>query len=693
MDIQNLCPKCMREVKDPAVKFCPNCGKNLTQKEKIQHQLKPFSMLKNKYLVGEVLGQGGFGITYIGFDTMLEVRVAIKELYPRDFCTRESATTNMVTIYDHENRETVMKWQERFLSEARRLGRCSGLPGVVDVRDFFLENNTAYMVLEYLEGMDLGEYAKRQGGKIPADILLSKIEPVIVALGEVHKQGLIHRDISPDNIRCLHTGQMKLMDFGAARDYASNDEKSLSIMLKRGYAPEEQYRSKGKQGPWTDVYALAATLYKCMTGVTPPEAMDRTRDDELKRPNDLGVGIPVYAENAILKAMAVYAEDRFQSMEEFHSALYGKTNAGQAAERVNTAFVPETDRQVRPTPQYRESVVTKSERKTQNDDRKAPSKKSSSTGKIILGVLCFILCACVGAGGFVLLKSNIKNRAEKTLSDDESKKAPDEDGSTESEETAADESTETEEAASDGNIISGFEVQELDDGTVAIIGYQESEKELVIPEKLGDKMVTVLKKLETDEVKQLTISGSVVAIGEDAVVSNSIKKIILRDGIEKLNDGAFAGCEKLEEVNIPKTIDYIGTSVFPKEFIEKQSESRGIYYVDGIALAIKEDQTEFKWGNNTRGIAGDFWKIFHGSQEIEMDSLQIPDDVVFIGKGAFRCVHANEIHVPETVRKVGKYALGCNADKEPYGDVTIYGAAGSAAEEYASECGIRYETE
>lgn len=662
MDIQNLCPKCMREIKDSAVKFCPNCGKNLTQKEKIQHQLKPFSMLKNKYLVGEVLGQGGFGITYIGFDTMLEVRVAIKELYPRDFCTRESATTNMVTIYDHENRETVMKWQERFLSEARRLGRCSGLPGVVDVRDFFLENNTAYMVLEYLEGMDLGEYAKRQGGKIPADILLSKIEPVIIALGEVHKQGLIHRDISPDNIRCLHTGQMKLMDFGAARDYVSNDEKSLSIMLKRGFAPEEQYRSKGNQGPWTDVYALAATMYKCMTGVTPPEAMDRTRNDELKRPNDLGAGIPEYAENAILKAMAVYAEDRFQSMEEFHSALYGKTN-------------------VEP------------KRPIQNGGKKDSAKKSSSTGKIILGVVCFILCACVGAGGFLLLKSNIKSRTEKTLSDDESKKDPDEDGSTESEETAADESTETEEAASDGNIISGFEVQELDDGTVAIIGYQESEKELVIPEKLGDKMVTVLKKLETDEVKQLTISGSVVAIGEDAVISSSIKKIILRDGIEKLNDGAFAGCEKLEEVNIPKTIDYIGTSVFPKEFIEKQSESRGIYYVDGIALAIKEDQTEFKWGNNTRGIAGDFWKIFHGSQEIEMDSLQIPDDVVFIGKGAFRCVHANEIHVPETVRKVGKYALGCNADKEPYGDVTIYGAAGSAAEEYASECGIRYETE
>ncbi len=331
MDINKICIHCMNETEGMKGSPCPKCGRILGQMGEVTHQLKPYTILQGKYLVGDVLGEGGFGITYIGFDLNLEMKVAIKEFYPNGYAVRESANTSQLTVYAGQNADSVYKWRENFLKEARSLGKCSYLSGVVGVRDFFQENNTAYIVLEYLEGMTLKAYAKSLGGRIGAQSLLPALEPVMAALGEVHRQGLIHRDISPDNIMLLPGGQMKLLDFGAARDYTAGDEKSLSVMLKPGYAPEEQYRSKGKQGPWSDIYAFAGTIYKCLTGVTPPEAMERMRMDELRRPNELGAGLEPSQEEALLKAMSVFAEGRYQTMEEFRSALYAKGAASGAA--------------------------------------------------------------------------------------------------------------------------------------------------------------------------------------------------------------------------------------------------------------------------------------------------------------------------------------------------------------------------
>lgn len=321
MDYNKLCPHCMNET-DVEKESCEFCGKNPKEMPEITHHLKPFTILQGKYLVGDILGEGGFGITYIGLDINLEVKVAIKEFFPNGYCTRDGKITTEVTAYSGQNLEVVTKWRDNFMKEARALAKCSNLPGVVGVRDFFYENSTAYIVLEYLEGMTLKEIMKASGGKIAADQLLPAVKPVIEALSEVHKNGLIHRDISPDNIMRLKSGQMKLLDFGAARDFVQNDEKSLSVLLKPGYAPEEQYRTKGSQGPWSDVYALAGTIYKCLTGVTPPEALERLRKDELKRPSELGVPLNLNRENAIMKALAVLAEDRFQTVDDFKAALY-----------------------------------------------------------------------------------------------------------------------------------------------------------------------------------------------------------------------------------------------------------------------------------------------------------------------------------------------------------------------------------
>ena len=323
MDINQLCPHCLCEIKDKAQKkFCDFCGKPLDQFSEVTHQLKPLTILAGKYIIGDVLGEGGFGITYIGFDLNLEMRVAIKEFYPNGFVTREAMNTTAVTAYAGANMQAVQKWQDSFIKEARSLAKCSHLSGVVGVKDFFQENNTAYIILEYLEGTDLKNYVKSQGGKVNIDWLMTGLEPVIQSLGEVHRQGIVHRDISPDNIRLMPDGRMKLMDFGTARDYTESGEKSLSVMLKHGYAPEEQYRSKGVQGPWTDIYALAGTIYKCITGITPPEAAERIRNDELQKPSALGVSIRPKAEQALMKALAVYAEQRYQNIDEFYRDIY-----------------------------------------------------------------------------------------------------------------------------------------------------------------------------------------------------------------------------------------------------------------------------------------------------------------------------------------------------------------------------------
>lgn len=338
MEVEKLCMGCMKELEQPGV--CPNCGYDAGSVSSDGHYLLPYTILSGKYLVGKVLGEGGFGITYIGYDLNLEMPVAIKEFYPNGFVTRESRVTSVVSAYQGANMEAVSKWKNNFIKEARTLAKCSHLAGIVGVKDFFEENGTAYIAMEYLEGMTLKTYVKSCGGRVDVYTLLQCLEPVMMALAKVHEYGLIHRDISPDNIMLLSGGQMKLLDFGAARDYAGGDEKSLSVMLKPGYAPEEQYRTKGKQGPWSDVYAFAATIYKCITGITPPESMERMRQDELKRPGELGIAIDLRIENAILKGMAVYAEDRYQSMAEFMKDLFGSNRA------VTLSAAPQTQAQM-----------------------------------------------------------------------------------------------------------------------------------------------------------------------------------------------------------------------------------------------------------------------------------------------------------------------------------------------------------
>ena len=284
--------------------------------------LRKGTRLIGRYTIEGVLGQGGFGITYLGMDELHKKKVAIKEFFPQGIVTRNIEYEDTVTVTLVGEKENYDKGKERFLKEAQTMAMFSKDKGIVKALDFFEINNTAYIVMEYLEGVTLKQYL-RENKRIAAEDLVELLVPLIEALDEIHSQGLIHRDISPDNNLVLPDGRIKLMDFGAARDYTEFGEKSLSIVLKPGYAPPEQYQTHGVQGPWTDIYALCATMYKCITGENPPDAIDRLVDDHLKKISAFGISVSPQIEKAIIKGMSVAAKDRYQNVGDFCEDLYG----------------------------------------------------------------------------------------------------------------------------------------------------------------------------------------------------------------------------------------------------------------------------------------------------------------------------------------------------------------------------------
>lgn len=316
---RKICTFCAAEAME---NICTNCGKDISEYQPAPHHLQPGTILAGKYIVGGVLGEGGFGITYIGRDTILDMTVAIKEYFPSGVVNRNNTISAEVTSPIGDAITFFEKGKKSFLDEARILAKFSKEQSIVSVRDFFSENNTAYIVMEYLEGVDLKTFIEKNGA-MDFKTVVNMLSPVMTALSKIHSQGLIHRDISPANIMILNDGTVKLLDFGAAREVSGADEKSLSILLKPGYAPEEQYRTKGKQGPWTDVYALSATMYKMITGITPDDAMNRLFSDELKTPTELGITIDPIAEKALLKGLSVTQKERYQSIGDLLKGFQG----------------------------------------------------------------------------------------------------------------------------------------------------------------------------------------------------------------------------------------------------------------------------------------------------------------------------------------------------------------------------------
>lgn len=282
--------------------------------------LKPGVILKERYKIEEVIGAGGFGITYRASDPLLQSYVAIKEYYPSGIATRSADSSKVCVPVGQEQRE-YHRGRIRFLKEAQDVARFQSEPNIVSIYDYLEENDTAYMVMEYLHGCTLKQYIREHGGRLDTDHILHICLSVLDALAVVHKAGMIHRDISPENIFICEDLTVKLIDFGAAKQVYLDGEQTMSVVLKPGYAPPEQYAKKDKQGPWTDIYALGATLYFAATGEKPEESFGRVLEDTIKPVCEVNPEIPRAMSQVIMRAMSVKIEDRYQTVEAMREAL------------------------------------------------------------------------------------------------------------------------------------------------------------------------------------------------------------------------------------------------------------------------------------------------------------------------------------------------------------------------------------
>ncbi len=308
--MEQICYGCMRLKRGSPQ--CELCGYVEGQPNK-PNQLPVGTLLAGQYVVGRVLGQGGFGVTYIGYDRNLSWRVAIKEYFPRTMAGRRFHT-QVYFSGERDQYEEYMAGRQRFLREARILTQIQNLPGIARVNNFFEANGTAYIVMEYVEGMTLSRYVAQKGGRLTPQETFPILYSVMDTLERIHQAGLVHRDVSPENIMIQPNGQVRLVDFGTAKKALTTVDPNTMI-VRQGYAPAEQYRTQGSIGPWTDEYALCATAFFCMTGKSPTRNFRDDLDWE-SIPGLSGSQITV-----LRKGSDVLHSQRYSNMAQFRQAL------------------------------------------------------------------------------------------------------------------------------------------------------------------------------------------------------------------------------------------------------------------------------------------------------------------------------------------------------------------------------------
>lgn len=373
---ERRCYGCMQMIDGD---FCPHCGWP-KEKNNEPHQLPVGTVLRDQYVVGRVLGQGGFGITYLGWDRHLESAVCIKEYFPNHAVSRDCTVSTRVHCHTEQGAAAYRASKERFLREGKILAQFRDIPEIVSIYGFFEENDTVYIVMEYIKGMDLAHYVYHKGGRLTADETFRILKPVMEALAQVHRAELVHRDIAPDNIMLHPRGGAKLLDFGAARMVENADverglDRSTEAIVKHGFAPMEQYQTRGNLGPWTDVYAMCATVYYCLTGRIPPEATTRMMGEA-----DFGWGdVPGLTQRqrfALEKGMAILPKERYTSMDELLDGLFGNA--------------PLVQTNPQPAPVYRAAQPEK------------PEKKKKSGKGLLMGLAAVLAVLVLGIGGFFI---------------------------------------------------------------------------------------------------------------------------------------------------------------------------------------------------------------------------------------------------------------------------------------------------
>lgn len=375
----DFCPHCFCSTNS---ELCPRCGFSIEGYQTPEKALPPGTVIAKKYKLGRVLGVGGFGITYTGYDLRTNARYAIKEYMPNNVARRDESGT--VEVINPLDRETYNQGLNMFLEETNILITLSKSPGIVQAYDFVHENKTGYLIMEFLDGVNLKSIL-RESGTIPADFSLEVLLKVADALRSVHAKGLLHRDISPENIMVLPDNSIKLIDFGAARFFVGEKNKDLSLILKPGFAPPEQYSSDGNQGVWTDIYALAATYYKIITGNTLPDARTRKIHDTVERLDNHYVSVTPQVGLAIHQALSLDYRQRPQSIDRFVDNLKGRTYYSDTPkEPANAGNMQQPTEEIKPTSFLERLFGDRPEKK---EKPKKPETKYDYGGGIPVGTV------------------------------------------------------------------------------------------------------------------------------------------------------------------------------------------------------------------------------------------------------------------------------------------------------------------
>ena len=667
---KKICYNCFTEHDG---QFCPECGyKNLSGADKHPLALPEGTVLAGKYILGRVLGQGGFGITYIAQDYNTKELVAIKEFFPDTMAARTDSTT--VSSYSDERADAFIYGKECFLQEAKTLAEFNGNPNIVKIYSYFEENGTAYFAMEYVDGISLLKYLQDHGGKISVKETENVLFPIMDALNEVHAKGIIHRDISPDNIYITKDGQIKLLDFGAARYSLGDRSRSLDVVLKHGYAPKEQYARHGRQGPYTDVYSLAATFYRCITGRIPPDSIDRIDEDDLMNPSSLGVDISPAKEDALLRGLAINPSDRYMSMNDFKMAMLNPANA-PAPVPFNTSFTQTSSAPVTSTQQtFSQAALVTSSQQTVSQAAPVTSAQQVPAEKKPSGFVQFfkklpkwVIPAAAGAvlviaAGIVVSVILLNSNPAKNFKFD-----------AESSEGVVIEKY----IGEDNKADIPAEIQGKSVDTVKEYAFSYSKlNEIVIPNtvKTIEKQAFYKAKIKSfnipdsvteigdsafrgSSLESITIPGSVKNISSNAFSDcENLKTVKLENGVESIGDSAFSGCSALEEIEMPETLKTIEGSVFGKD--TSLTSITIPESVSSLGERVFSECTKLKEVKLPEALKTIGASMFYNCMSIE--KLSIPNNVSSITSGAFTgCTSLKEIN---TFGKVKDNASGSKLD-------------------------------
>ena len=648
------CYGCMKEF-GKEYDVCPYCGYIVGTKPESKSHLLPGTMLLGRYTVGKAIGHGGFGITYIAWDNKIQKTVAVKEYFPNAFSARGEGETK-VFCYNNDAETFLKQGIQKMLNEARSISDFSDNENIVDIYDYFEENNTAYIVMEHLEGRDLKQLLVENGGRLSPERAVEIINYVINALEDLHAQNLIHRDVSPDNIFICTNGRVKLLDFGSARLAVEDSSKSLSVTIKRGYAPREQYASRSKQGTWTDVYAVCATLYKMITGVTPDESTER-EEAPLKGFAEFGLQGYENLENAVFNGLEVDYTNRTQTMAQLSREL-----KSQSVSRI----------ECQPNKPENKPVPT------------GDKSKSKTKTKAIIIVACVVAALAVAVGAFFGIRAlrNSRSRADEKV--EVTTTLPVNDGIIDEEVLKA-MNSDTLVVAIEGELNSKIKWALYSNGNLTISGngdmpdydydapwyvYSKQIKTVTIED--GVTSVGNCAFLCCENITGATIGDSVISIGDYAFDSCvKLESIMIPESVMTIGDQAFNSCTSLTGVTIPDSVTAIGDSVFSScTGLTSVTIGNSITAIGDYAFDNCTSLKRITVASGNQNYSSDSAGVLFDKDKTELIRYPagnskyyytIPDGVLTICESAFsNCNNLTEITISDSVKSIGNYAFfGC----------------------------------